>query len=453
MKNTWMAGIVVASTALAAQTNNVPIRNPGFESGLDGWSLRPGDPAMVALEPLGDDDGTALKLTAAGANLGINSAPLIFGKELAREHVYRVRARLRFDGLEKGVAAFSICAYDVNDRRIAQYAVQNWSTGSAPHDWITRGALIGPGTDKPFPQNAHAVRLRLSFYDQEGDARGTIWMDDASVSEETAPPATSAWPVSILVTADRLQIRFESRSFWTLYRIDYDDVRICKDQFGSHYGSVANLKGTGFVGSGHTENDETEQIDALSLEIDGKPVEKPADKYEAETVVLHKRSRIRSLSLDTTVTVADNRILEEVTMEAADPTDLNLIYHFMHPWVTEMSHYAGETVDGELVTGEFKGDKGMRIAAPVSWSAVFSETLQKGALTIVLDVPDDVPWNVRYWDVPKRYRKHYLMSFAGMTVPAGRPYRYRVLTIPFEADSPGWLTQARSMAAHVLSRQ
>ena len=55
----------------------------------------------------------------------------------------------------------------------------------------------------------------------------------------------ASWPKEIVadVIAPEgagLQIRFESRSFWTLYRIDYRGTRLCLDRFGSHYGSVAN---------------------------------------------------------------------------------------------------------------------------------------------------------------------------------------------------------------------
>lgn len=68
-------------------------------------------------------------------------------------------------------------------------------------------------------------------------------------------------------------------------------------------------------------------------------------------------------------------------------------------------------------------------------------------MTYVLDVPPDDDWRTRYWDVADRYRKHYLATFLGKTVPADRVFHYRVVTIPFEAGQSQWLEEAATVAA------
>lgn len=445
-------GLLAVLSVAVAGGAPAALVNPGFEDGLTGWRLAPGDDTMATVEAVNGVEGHVLHLQAQGKTLGVDSAPLVLGADLDPAKTYQVSARLKFGGLTSGIAAFSVCAVDATGRRLVQYSVQNWQTESKPHDWVTRSALIGPGTGKPFPEGAHAVHLRVSFHEPAGQCAGEIWVDEVAVSA-CAPPKFADWPASILVRSGDVEVRFESRSFWTLYRIDYQGTRICKDLFGSHYGSVANVKGVGFIGSGHTENGETEQLKDLALQVDGVLQPRPTDAYTANAVTLRKQSRVRDLVLDTTVTVQDNRISEAVAMRAEKPLDLNLMYHFMHPWVLEMSHFLAEKRDGTTLEGRFVDDKGMKVCAPVNWSAVFSESLGKGAVTLVEQVPEDMAWEVRYWDMPGSYRKHYFTVFSNATVEPGRTFEYRVLTVPFSAAAGVWQATAKDVVAKAAAKR
>ncbi len=259
-----------------------------------------------------------------------------------------------------------------------------------------------------------------------------------------AAPGQGKWPRQIIAEVGDLGVRFESRSFWTLYRIDYKGTRICLDRWGSHYGSVVNFPGVGFIGSGHTEN-EDEQVLDLKLFVDGNPVARPQPTVRCRKVRLHKTSRIRSLVLETDVCVCDNRIFEDVRLKADKPTPVNLIYHFMHPWTVTVTSYVAELADGTRVEGVFKGDRAHKINRATRWSAIRDGASGKGAVTYVLDAPAD-DWRTRYWDVPERYRKHYFATFLKGTVPANRTLHYRVVTVPFEASAEGWTQEAARVA-------
>lgn len=157
---------------------------------------------------------------------------------------------------------------------------------------------------------------------------------------------------------------------WTLYRIDYKGTRLCLDRFGSHYGSVANFPGVGFIGSGHTEN-ENEQVLDLKVFVDGKPVPKPESPVRCRSIRLLKKSRIRTLVLTTEIEVRDGRILEDVRLRADKPTPVTLIYHFMHPWTPTATEYLAELSDGTRLEGVFNGDRKQKIDKPTRWSAVY----------------------------------------------------------------------------------
>ena len=267
------------------------------------------------------------------------------------------------------------------------------------------------------------------------------------------PPSTTArladelegWPTRIVADLGDLDVRFESRSFWTLYRIDYKGTRLCLDRWGSHYGSVASFPGVGFIGSGHTEN-EDEQVLDLKLFVDGKPVKKPEPTTRCKEIRLVKRSRIRDLVLHTEIDVREDRIIEDVRLKADKPTPVNLVYHFMHPWTPTVTEYCAELLDGTLVEGVFTGDRGHRIDKATRWSAIYDGPSGKGAVTCVIDAPRDDDWRTRYWDMPGRYRKHYLVTFLNKTIPADREFHYRVVTVPFEAIKEQWKAEAARVA-------
>jgi len=80
-----------------------------------------------------------------------------------------------------------------------------------------------------------------------------------------------------------------------------------------------------------------------------------------------------------------------------------------------------------------------------------SDQAYKGAVTCVLEAPSNDDWRTRYWDVPDRYRKHYLATYLGRTVPPDREFHYRVVTVPFEAQSKQWKEQAQRVAESRIS--
>jgi len=442
---TVIAGVVaIAANAQHDSGKNI-LDNGDFSQGMKNWTYRPGDDSMTSLATDSGTEGEALVLQPDGKTLGVNSAPLVLGSDIAPDGCYDVQAAIKSEGLQEGIFAFSICCYDQTGKRIRQMSVYNLSSASKPHDWMIKKTQMGPGTANPLPPETHSVRIRFSFWEKTGKCRAKVWVDAVAVTRRK-PGKFAHWPGSVLVTCGPLQTRFESRSFWTLYRLDYKGTRLGKDQFGSHYGTVANFKGLGFVGSGHTENAQTEQVKTLQLIVDGTPVEKPEKHYDCTQATLVKEATIRDIALHTRLDVHADRIVETVTMKSASDDILNLLYHFMHPWVTEMSHYLALTEDGQTVRGEFVGDKGMKISKPVQWSAVYSKSLKMGAVTVVLEKPEGIRWDTRYWDVPDRYRKHYFTTCFNRAVPQGRDLRYRVVVLPFEAPPEAWEDKAAGKA-------
>jgi len=422
--------LVASLGAIAPAQAASPLPNAGFDHGLQGWLFRPGSETQVTVVE-GGGHGKVLELHPDGKLLGVETERLSIGQQLQADQAYQVQAQLKLEGLQKGVFAFSMYCYDAQGKSLKQLVFHGLNPQSKPFDWRTITGEFGPGTATPLPEGTASVCVRFSFYEAKGDCQGKVLVDNVSLQAITPKPQ-DAWPKEIVATVDDLGVRFESRSFWTLYRIDYQGTRLGLDRYGSHYGSVANFPGVGFIGSGHTENEE-EQVLAKQLFVDGKLVEQPAATVRCGDIRLVKQSRIRTLVLDTEIHVRDNRIWEDVRLKADRPTPVNLIYHFMHPWTQTATEYCAELLDGSRVEAACTGDKGQKIDKPPRWSAVYDAPSGKGVVTYVLAAPKDNPWRTRYWDISDRYRKHYFVTFLGQTVPAHTEFHYRVVTVPFAA--------------------
>lgn len=440
----WLT-LPLFSQAGAAEPQGL-LPNPDFEAGLSGWRFRPGDASQTALTAAADR-GQVLELRPNGRLLGVETEPLAVGRDVNPEAAYRVAAQLKYDALQKGVFAFSMYCFDARGKSLQQIVFASRNTQAAPHDWRPIRGEFGPGTRNPLPGGTATVVLRFSFHEGSGDCRGAVAVDDVRLEPFT--PRPDGWPNEIVAEIGDLGVRLERRSFWTLYRIDYRGTRLGLDRWGSHYGSVANFPGVGFIGSGHTEHEEEELL-ALKLEIDGQPVEKPGPTLRGSSLRLEKKSRIRTLTLDSEILVGDGRILEQVRLWADRPTPVTLVYHFMHPWTQTATEYLAELADGTRVAGTFDGGGSQRIDKPTRWSAIYDGPTAQGAVTIVLETPPADDWRTRYWDVD-RYRKHYLATFLGKTIPPDQEFRYRVTTVPFAAPPADW-KQAATRHADLVVR-
>ena len=261
----------------------------------------------------------------------------------------------------------------------------------------------------------------------------------------------SKWPKDILVNSGNLQVRFESRSFWSLYRIEYKGKRIGTDFFGRHYGSVGLFKGIGFIGSGHVENDK-EQVKTISIKVNGEKIDIPHTVYEkCNSFELSKISMVRSIQLTTTINITSDKIVETVIVEAFKPEKLNLFYHFMYPWAVTTTDYMAELSDGKIIQNKFNGDKGFKIKKTVKWSAIFDDTMNTGAIIFISELPKGIRSFLKYWDRPYAYKKHYLQTMNGMKLKPGKKYRYQAIVVPFASTPDKWSEKVSEIVKEIKS--
>jgi hypothetical protein len=419
-----------------------------FTKGLSSWQRVPDVPGCAELE---QRNGIPVAVVRGmGKNGGFQTRPLRLGVDLSAEKPYEVMARFWNLGVERGVVGFSVCCNDSSGRRLVQHSC--WSSGECgaePHAQERR-CVVGPGSLCPYPAGTDHLVVRFSFWSKDG-AAGTLAIERVVLTEQELKE--DAWPPSIVVTCGDLSTRFEARSFWTPYRLDYRGVRLGKDSFGSHWGTTVTFRGMrGFVGSGHREN-EDEVVESVELLRDGEKVDVVAlgrGKTElaltGREFLFRKRSSLCGKLRLVCETRLTGEVLEEtVTMRCDEDLPMSLVYHFMHPWLVAMSDYLAEGLDGKIIAGEFVGDGGGRIEVPVKWSAVYSRQLGKGTVTSTVETPQGYPWKIHYWDRKDIYRKHYFVAFQNATIPPGIDLRYRLRTRAFECDAESWHQRAMEL--------
>lgn len=437
---------IFAAAALLGSVSALEIPNGDFADGLKCWEKQPAD-STAALEDT-SGLGKVLALGAANANSGVTSAGIALTPEEAAGSL-TLTLDLKAEVLSSGVFGISIYPVDKAGKRLGQISLLTRSPKNPATDWQSLKLPFGNRTAKPLPEGTAALQIRFSFYEKTGKVTGKVWLrklalNSAAAVKSAVPKIDAAWPRSIVAKVGDLGIRLESRSFWTLYRIEYLGKRIGEDVYGSHYGHVFNFKGVGFIGSGHVENEE-EQMLELKLEIDGVPVtEVRADYPAVKSLTLTRRAKVRTLEVSSVLKIADNRIDEAVEVTALADTELNYGYICMYPWVTGFSDYA-VLDDKSDIRGKFTDSKKFLIDRPVTKVAIYNAALGIGVETTVMEAVNAEPRAERYWDVPGRYRKHYGAVALNRMLKAGEKLRYRTVTTPFQAGAEDWIDTARGL--------
>lgn len=416
-------------------------------------------PPLAAWQRIAGQDGQ-VELTERGVNLrpkdslvSLYSKPLALGTDIDAQSGYRLAFDAEVKSIASGHFAVTVECLDEQRNRVGLLVCHARNEKQPAHPMRTVDYPFGTGTPNPLPEKTASLTVRLTFSSPTGKADADVVIERMSL-EKRQPAADADWPREIVArVGPDLVLRFESRSFWTLYRVDYKGKRLGTDQYGSHYGTVCKFKGIGFAGSGHVENGISEQIRSLGFMVDGKALAVPPSEVTGTSVTLKKISSIRSLVFETTIHAENGVITETVGFHAESPEAMELIYVFMHPWSVQMTDYLSADAGGGETAGRFKGDNGFPHAKPAVWVAEYSDTLGAGVVMTLCELPAQAKPTVKLWDTADRYKKFYTQLFADQTIEPGSTYFCRLNVVPFEAPNDTWASLARTTAARALNTE
>ncbi len=266
-------------------------------------------------------------------------------------------------------------------------------------------------------------------------------------------------PLSLAAAADvrpemvnceigNVSFQIDGPKLWTLSGLNYQTNSIATRD--SAYGTVLNIIGVGLLGTAHfldvpgqPGKVEKENVTELQFFVDGRQVQPdlPQANLKGQSFRLKRTSVIRTVRLESDVSVENNVLVETVRMQASEDTQLKLSYPLMYAWSPKMTDYlfgddTGVTTRGSFLTSGAKPGEGLERTA--RWMAVYDSVNGCGAVCLLLQHPSSEDVWFQYTDAPGVYRKLRLMSFSEKTMPAGFDGTYQSAIGFFNAEPATW---------------
>jgi hypothetical protein len=286
-----------------------------------------------------------------------------------------------------------------------------------------------------------------------------------STTAHAEPPTQSSAeanrPTSLTAVVGDVLIRIDGPKLWTLSGIDFQNTVMAVQD--SAYGSVINIRGVGYLGSAHFLDVpgkpgavEKEIVSSVKFFVDDQPVTAitPTMNLAGKSFLMERQSQIRSVALESSVSVREGSLFESVRLRTAVAVDLKIAYPLMYAWTPNATAYlfgddTGIQKRGTFVTAPGKPGEGLEKTA--RWMAVYSGQNGKGAVCHVVQHPAKVETWLQYTDAPGVYRKLRVMSFADSTLPAGFDGTFQTAVGFFTATETDWEAKAQQRLLELKS--
>lgn len=276
-----------------------------------------------------------------------------------------------------------------------------------------------------------------------------LFLTSAATAAEPFRPNLGPNLPTVTVQSGDLTLLLRQASQWTPGRIDFRGKPMTTER--SAYGTVFNFPGTGFIGTGHLEN-EPEPLQSLSFFVDGQEIKEPSETLSGNHFQLRRVSTVRGCQLTCLVELKNNHLIETSTIQTTEAVPLHLVYHFMHAWRPTVSAFlAGRDAEPEPTHGGELNDapataRHFVINERVDWIAVYEPESGQFAVSRLLSAPQEGGHVSMIWNVPGSYRKYYLKCFDKDTVPAKFEGTWRMITAFGAASPEQWQAKARELA-------
>jgi hypothetical protein len=263
-------------------------------------------------------------------------------------------------------------------------------------------------------------------------------------------------------------LRIDGPKLWTLSGFQYKDAVMAVED--SAYGTVVTYPVGQHLGTAHfldvpgrPGEVEKEQVTALRVELDGRPLKFTGDvmSVSGKRLRVERLSKIRAFDLDSLLIVQDNMLVQSARIRANEPVELQMSYPLMFAWTPTATEHLFGLQDGTAKEGGFntattKPSEGLEKSA--SWMAVYDPPSGSGAVAYLVEKPSNADGWFQYTDAPGIYRKLRLMSFVNTTVPRGFDGTFSMAVGFFSSPPQNWKAVATERvnslkaAAHKLHR-
>lgn len=285
-------------------------------------------------------------------------------------------------------------------------------------------------------------------------------LGERSLAEDPArqPSESQKWPQEVVVTVGDIRTRIDGPKMWTLSGIEFQDTVMATED--SAYGSVLTIRNVGLLGTAHfldvpgkPGQVEKEQVTSLQLFVDDKPVRDftPKMNLSGKSFRMARKSKIRAMDLETSVSLHEGMLIETVSFHATAPIDLRVAYPWMYALTPEATVSVFGNNDEIRQRGTFLSEgKGVsQVVQNANWMAVFNPSCGKGSVCCFLKHPPTDEASLLLIDAPGIYRKVAAYSLVDKIVPEGFDGTYQSAVGFFNATERDWEEHARRRAAEI----
>ena len=269
-------------------------------------------------------------------------------------------------------------------------------------------------------------------------------------------------PESLTLVQGEVLIRIDGSKMWTLSGIDYQKNVIAVQD--SAYGSILTIRDVGTLGSAHfldvpnkPGEVEKENVTHVQFFLDDQLVKDiaPTMNVTGDSFRMERRSVIRSVNLESSLSLRDGVLIESARMRTDAAVDLRIAGGMMYAWTPTASVYLFGDDNGIRNRGTFLnepakptegGDKSAR------WMAVYDPHRGAGAVCYVVKQPPTADAWLQFTDAPGVYRKLRLLGFPEKIMPAGFDGTFQTATGFFTATESDWEAAALQLSIKLKVR-
>ena len=270
------------------------------------------------------------------------------------------------------------------------------------------------------------------------------------------------WPQKVVVTVGDIRTRIDGPKMWTLSGIDYQNGVMATED--SAYGTVLTIRNVGHLGTAHfldvpgkPGQVEREDVFHLQLFVDDKPVNElsPTMNLNGDSFRMERRSKIRALELDSTISIRNGVLTETARFRVTGPIDLQNAYPWMYAWTPQATDYVFGDDKEIQKRGAFlkEGKTASQVVKNATWMAVFNSANRKGSVCYFLKHPPNSEASFLLIDAPGVYRKIAAYTLVDQIVQKGFEGTYQSAIGFFTATQSDWVEQAQRRAAELRTSE
>lgn len=247
----------------------------------------------------------------------------------------------------------------------------------------------------------------------------------------------------LTITHNSYKLSFIKKSSWTIQQM-YFGGKLLLSPTGA-FGTVANLKVTGWHGTGHGN----ETVENAHLQVDDTTYElNDGINVQGSKFVLYKESVIGPYRQFDTITFDGTRIVEDFHYEIiSDDSNVNFIYAFMHCFTNKTDQWMAQLKDGSIDDGKFLDDNSFTLQKEIRWAAVYDSSETMGMVYVYPEVyKGKAPFNNSFWNRP-RDNKLYLRPELPKGI--GQKFHFNVTLQAFNATPKDWRNDAKRLIANI----